>query len=76
MHVTKCLCLIDLFAHELLMIREALILTPISPFLNPVEKAIGFLKANIKADVSRPQIQFRMNEAHQGCNPGRLSLIL
>ena len=37
-------------------------LRPYSPFLNPVEQAISCLKANIKADISRPHIQLRMND--------------
>ena len=36
-------------------------LPPYSPFLNIVERAISFLKAVIKADTSRPEIQEQMN---------------
>ena len=36
-------------------------LPPYSPFLNIVERAISFLKAVIKADISRPEIQEQMN---------------
>ncbi|KXJ28735.1 hypothetical protein AC249_AIPGENE19429 [Exaiptasia diaphana] len=36
-------------------------LPPYSPFLNIVEQAIRALKAAIKADISRPQIQEEMN---------------
>ena len=36
-------------------------LPPYSPFLNIVEQAISSLKAEIKADISRPEIQ-RRNE--------------
>ena len=35
-------------------------LPPYSPFLNIVEQAISCLKAAIKADISRPEIQRRM----------------
>jgi hypothetical protein len=37
-------------------------LPPYSPFLNPVEQAISCIKANIKADISRPRMQLRMND--------------
>ena len=33
-----------------------------SPFLNRVEEATGSLKAAIKRDVSRPEIQARMDD--------------
>ena len=33
-----------------------------SPFLNIVEQAISCLKATIKADISRPEIQRRMDD--------------
>ena len=36
-------------------------LPPYSPFLNIVEQAISSLKAAIKADISRPEIQREMN---------------
>ena len=37
-------------------------LPPYSPFLNIMEQAISFLKAAIKADISRPEIQRRMDD--------------
>ena len=37
-------------------------LPPYSPFLNIVEQAISALKAAIKADISRPEIQQQMND--------------
>ena len=37
-------------------------LPPYSPFLNIVEQAISCLKAAIKADILRPEIQRRMND--------------
>ena len=43
-------------------------LPPYSPFLNPVEQAISCLKANIKADISRPHIQLRMNDRQAARN--------
>ena len=36
-------------------------LPPYSPFLNIVENAISALKAAIKNDISRPEIQLEMN---------------
>ena len=36
-----------------------------SPFLNIVEQAIGSLKAAIKRDVSRPEIQARMDDREE-----------
>ena len=39
---------------------ELKILLPYSPYLNIVEQAISCLKAAIKADISRPEIQRRM----------------
>ena len=41
---------------------ELKMLPPYSPFLNIVEQAISCLKAAIKADISRPEIQRRMDE--------------
>ena len=43
-------------------------LPPYSPFLNIVEQAISSLKAAIKADIGRPEIQEQMNnrEVQQG----------
>ena len=40
---------------------ELKMLPPHSPFLNIVELAISCLKAAIKADISRPEIQRRMD---------------
>ena len=37
-------------------------LPPYSPFLNIVEQAVSALKAAIKADISRPEIQVQMND--------------
>ena len=37
-------------------------LPPYSPFLNIVERAVSALKAAIKADISRPEIQVQMND--------------
>ena len=37
-------------------------LTAYSPFLNIVEQAISSLKTTIKGDVSRPEIQARMDD--------------
>ena len=37
-------------------------LPPYSPFLNIVEQAISTLKAAIKADISRPEMQVQMND--------------
>ena len=48
-----------------------------SPFLNIVEQAISSLKAAIKADISRPEIQEQMNNReearHQGIALGKAS---
>ena len=41
---------------------ELKMLPPYSPFLNIVEQAISCLKAAIKADISRPEIQRRMDD--------------
>ena len=38
-------------------------LPPYSPFLNIVEQAVSALKAAIKADISRPEIQVQMNDS-------------
>ena len=51
---------------------ELKMLPPYSPFLNIMEQAIGCLKAAIKADISRPEIQRRMDnrdEARAGGIP-------
>ena len=37
-------------------------LPPYSPFLNTVEQAASALKAAIKADISRPEIQVQIND--------------
>ena len=39
---------------------ELKMLPPYSPFLNVVEQAVSCLKAAIKADISRPEIQAQM----------------
>ena len=41
---------------------ELKMLPPYSPFLNIVEQAISCLKAAMKADISRPDIQRRMDD--------------
>ena len=41
-------------------------LPPYSPFLNIVEQAISSLKAVIKADISRPEIQWEINNRDEG----------
>ena len=40
-----------------------------SPFLNTVEHGISSLKAAMKGDVSRPEIQARMVSRWEGCEP-------
>ena len=45
-------------------------LPPYSPFLNIVEQAISALKAAIKADISRPEIQREMNHRHEARRQG------
>ena len=40
-------------------------LPPYSPFLNIVEQAISSLKAAIKADISRPEVQGQMNNREE-----------
>ena len=53
---------------------ELKMLPPYSPFLNIVEQAISCLKAAIKADISRPEIQRRMDDRDEarvrGIPPG------
>ena len=44
---------------------ELEMLPPYSPFLNIVEQAISSLKAAIKGDVSRPEIQARMDDREE-----------
>ena len=50
-------------------------LPPYSPFLNSVEQAISYLKLkpNIKADISGPHIQLRINES-EGARNAQLPL--
>ena len=45
-------------------------LPPYSPFLNVVEQAISSLKAAIKADISRPEIQREMNKRDEARRQG------
>ena len=45
-------------------------LPPYGPFLNIVEQAISSLKAAIKADISRPEIQREMNNRDEGRRQG------
>ena len=45
-------------------------LPPYSPFLNIVEQAISSLKAAIKADISRPEIQEQMNNREEARRQG------
>ncbi|XP_074608680.1 uncharacterized protein LOC141863090 [Acropora palmata] len=45
-------------------------LSPYSPFLNIVEKAINALKAAIKADISRPEQQEKMNNGKEARRQG------
>ncbi|XP_068701076.1 uncharacterized protein [Montipora foliosa] len=45
-------------------------LPPYSPFLNIVEQAISSLKAVIKADISRPEIQEQMNNREEARRQG------
>ena len=45
-------------------------LPPYSPFLNIVEQAVSALKAAIKADISRPEIQVRMNDRAEARRQG------
>ena len=45
-------------------------LPPYSPFLNIVEQAISSLKAAIKADISRPEIQEQMNNREEARHQG------
>ncbi|XP_048587420.1 uncharacterized protein LOC116615731 [Nematostella vectensis] len=49
---------------------EIKMLPPYSPFLDPAEQAISCLKAAIKADISRPQIQADMNNRDEARNRG------
>ena len=43
-------------------------LPPHSTFLNIVEQAISCLKAAIKADISRPDVQVRMDDREEAIN--------
>ena len=45
-------------------------LPPHSPFLNIVEQAVSALKAAIKADISRPEIQVQMNDRAEARRQG------
>ena len=45
-------------------------LPPYSPFLNIVEQAVSALKAAIKADISRPEIQVQMNDRAEARRQG------
>ena len=45
-------------------------LPPYSPFLNIVEQAIIYLKAAIKADISRPEVQAQMNDRQEATRQG------
>ena len=45
-------------------------LPPYSPFLNIVEQAVSALKAAIKADISRPEIQVQMNDRTEARRQG------
>ena len=45
-------------------------LPPYSPFFNIVEQAISSLKAAIKADISRPEIQREMNNGDEARRQG------
>ena len=45
-------------------------LPPYSTFLNIVEQAVSALKAAIKADISRPEIQVQMNDRAEARRQG------
>ena len=45
-------------------------LPPHSPFLNIIEQAISCLKVAIKADISRPDVQVRMDDREEARNRG------
>jgi len=47
-------------------------LPPYSPFFNIVEQVVRSLKAAIKADISRPEVQEQMNNREEACF-GKLS---
>ena len=49
---------------------ELKMLPPYSPFLNIVEQAISALKAATKADISRPEVQERMNNSNEARDRG------
>ena len=49
---------------------ELEMLPPYSPFLNIVEQAISALKAAIKADISRPEVQECMNNRNEARDRG------
>ena len=46
------------------------LLPPYSPFLNIVEQAVSALKAAIKVDISRPEIQVQMNDRAEAGRQG------
>ena len=46
------------------------LLPPYSPFLNIVKQAVSALKAAIKADISRPEIQVQMNDRAEARRQG------
>ena len=45
-------------------------LPPYSPFLNIVQQAVSALKAAIKADISRPEIQVQMDDRAEARRQG------
>ena len=47
---------------------ETTIFPPYSPFYNPVAQAIRCLKASIKADITRPEIQEELNNRQAARN--------
>ena len=49
---------------------ELRMLPAYSPFLNIVEQAISALKAAVKVDISRPEIQARMNDREEARRQG------
>ena len=49
---------------------EFKMLPPSSPFIYIVEQAISALKAAIKADISRPEVQERMNNRNEASDRG------
>ena len=49
---------------------ELKMLPPYSSFLNIMEQAVSSLKAAIKVDISRPEIQERMNDQNEARRQG------